>query len=261
MANFSDGSSFSFKEILTVVSILVSILVLLYAWRKDRVLKKKEYADRIRHASGLVTAKLERWRELALRFFDDVQPLITDADTMLIKEQKAILTRDFLWRGLVTARAASTRRILEEQIEIAYADLYGYDARIRTLFTSAVHLLREIDESTFGEVLEETQANVLNLSGAEGEVQSAHLGNALRETCADLASQLGSKLDEVLVPFREEMIKLIEANDSDIFNKRVEISSPEKVFHDVKECRGNNKLDKLKKLPTRGTPADWWRSV
>jgi hypothetical protein len=61
--------------LLTAISILVSVTALLIAWTKDRTLRKKEYADRIRSAAGTVTARLERRKELFLHLFDTIQPL------------------------------------------------------------------------------------------------------------------------------------------------------------------------------------------
>jgi hypothetical protein len=223
-------SGVALKDILTAVSIIVSIVALLYAWYKDRLLKKKEYADRVRRAASLVTAKLERWRELALRFFEDIQPLITDADMMLTKEQDTIAARDFLWRGLVAAHAESSRRILDEQIEISYSELYGYDSRIRLLFSGTIQLLKQIEASMYNKVLYATQANVLNLEKAKSQIYSAQLGNTLRDSCGNIALELETAMDNVLNPFREEIMKFIEASDSDIVNKRVDISSPDKVL-------------------------------
>lgn len=217
----------------TAISILVSISALVYSWYKDRILRQKEYADRVRRAASYITAKLERWRELSLRFFEDIQPLITDSDGLLLKERDVLRTRDFLWRGLVVARAESSRRILDEQIEIAYADLYGYDARVRDLFTSAVQRLKEIDDNSFSEVLRRTQADVLTLKAAEKVVQSATLGNALRQTTADIASRLAILLDAVISSFRREMMRLIEATDSQIVGKLIEIDGPERIFQHV----------------------------
>jgi hypothetical protein len=223
-------SRFAIKDILTAVSIIVSIIALLYAWYKDRLLRKKEYADRIRRATSLVTAKLERWKELALRFFEDIQPLITDTDMMLTKEQNNIAARDHLWRGLVATHAESTRRILDEQIEISYSELYGYDSRIRLLFIGTIQLLKQIEHSTFTKVLYATQANVAKLETVKGQIYSAQLGNTLRYSCGNIALELGTAIDDVLNPFRAEIMKLIEASDSDIVNKRVYISSPDKVL-------------------------------
>jgi uncharacterized membrane protein len=50
-------------DILTILTIVISLigalLGLLIASYKDRMLKRKEYADKIRHAAGSVIAKLE----------------------------------------------------------------------------------------------------------------------------------------------------------------------------------------------------------
>jgi len=239
LGSFIVDSQLTIKEILTVIPILLTFFGLLYAWYKDRQLKRKEYADRIRRAAGSITAKLERWGALSLRFFEDIQPLITDSDIMLTKEQNALLVRDFFWRGLVSAHAKSSRRILNEEIEIAYADLYGYDPRIQDLFTGALHFLNEIDNLIYSRVLDATQQDVLMLSTVEGHIESADLGNALRETCGMLQIQLKTGMDQVIHPFRDEVLKLIRASDSKIVNKGVQISEAEKVFHRILTPRSN----------------------
>jgi len=217
------ASSFSVGELFTGTSILVSIIALLYAWHKDQKLRKQEYADRIRRAGSSVTAKLERWRELSLSFFAEIQPLFVDVDALLLKQRDLDATRDSLWRGLTVAYAESLRRIREEQIEIAYADLYGYNAKARELFSKVVGRLKKIYSGKFSDVLAKTQANVRSLRGQEKTVVSADLGNALREPCRVLNEQLAKDLDDVIDPFRKQMIKLIEASDSDLVKKNVDI--------------------------------------
>jgi len=75
-----------FKELIPSLAILVGFAGLIYAWHKDRLLRRKEYADQVRRAASLVTAKLERWAELALRLYEELQPLITETDIMLKKD-------------------------------------------------------------------------------------------------------------------------------------------------------------------------------
>lgn len=243
------------ENLLTALSITVSMSALLYAWHRDRLLKRKEYADRIRHAAGSITAKLERWRELALRFFDDIQPLITDADIKVCKNHDAIDTRDYLWRGLVAARSESSHRILEEKIEIAYVELYGYDARVRALFTSAINHLKQIDDEIFSQTLERTQGDVLGFAASAKTVSSAMLGNLLRTTCANLSADFAERIDQIFVPFRDEMTRLIEASDSDIFNKSVGIARPEDTFKEVSAAPERFDLSRLKDL-IEGTNLD-----
>jgi hypothetical protein len=77
------------------------------------------------------------------------------------------------------------------------------------------------------------------LTTAEGHIESADLGNALRETCGMLQLRLKTGMDQVIQPFREEVLKLIRASDSKIVNKSVQISEAEKVFHGILAPRSN----------------------
>ncbi|HEU5382404.1 MAG TPA: hypothetical protein VFV38_43880 [Ktedonobacteraceae bacterium] len=220
----------SVGDLLTATSIIVSITALLIAWSKDRQLKKKAEADRIRRAAGTITAKVERWVVLGLRFFDDAQPIITDADGLLLKEKDFIQTRDFLWRNMVAIHATSLQRIVDEQIEMAYADLYGYDPRIQELFVAVVEKLKQIDQNIFDRTLNLTQKGVLQLASEKKLVHSAQLGNILRLVCRGLASQYQASANEIVASFRKEMIKLIKACDDEIIHKHVQILSPRKVL-------------------------------
>jgi hypothetical protein len=212
-------------DLLTALTILISLigafLGLLIASYKDRQLRRKEYADKIRRAAGTIIAKLERWKELSLRFYEDIQPLMMDADIELMKKQDVVGTRDYLWRHLVELRATASQRIVDEEIEIAYADLYGYDSRIHTLYVDSVRRLKKVDADIFGRVLERTQSDVLRLEEQPKPFRSAKLGNALRITCTELSAKLEAQLDELVDEFRNQMVKLIEADDKLIVEKRV----------------------------------------
>ena len=210
----------SIGDLLTIVSIVVSVMALLISWRRHQELRKKEYADRIRRSAGTVVAKLHRWKDLTLRFYEDIQPLITEADMTQVKAQNFVAVRDFFWHGLGTAHSKSSQRILEEQIEIAYVDLYGYDPRIQVLFNEVLDRLKLIDHSIFTLVLYSTQSDILQLSTEEGPYVSAQLGNKLRDTCYQLREECRHLMDDVIAPFSSEMIKLIEREDQSIFERR-----------------------------------------
>jgi hypothetical protein len=53
----------------TVLTVLATIAGLLYAWRKDLQLKRKDSADKNRKAAALIAAKLDRWKALSIRFY------------------------------------------------------------------------------------------------------------------------------------------------------------------------------------------------
>src|SRR5262245_33767280 len=135
--------------LLTVASVLISAAALAYGWRKDRELRRKEYADRIRRAAGVITAKLDRWQALVLRYFDDVQPFLLEVERAAAAGEDTAAARYALLRGLYEQRAVAAQRVAEEQIESAHIDLYGYDSRIHRLFLDAMNQLQEVNEQAF----------------------------------------------------------------------------------------------------------------
>src|SRR5262249_34861017 len=158
-------------DVLTSVSILVACLTLVLTWLQERRLRRKEYADRIRRAAAETAVALERWKELALRFYEEIQPLITDADVRLLQEQDVVKVRDFLWRGLVAARAETCQQIHKEKIETAYVGLYGYHPDVQATYRAAVESLRRAEQRTYDEILEHTQDDVLALARVETPYQ------------------------------------------------------------------------------------------
>lgn len=218
------------KDLFTATSILLSAAALLYAWHKDRALRRREHADRVRRAAGGILARLERYRVLVVGFFDDIQPVITEADALLAKEQDLVGARDHLWRGLVAARADTFRRVLSEQIEIAYVDLFGYDTRIHALFTSALQRLQLATVETYNETLVSTQHSTLTLQKQEGQWPSGLLGNELRRVAGELAVKLSDTTQRTLTAFRGELTRLASSTDQEIVNKSVAIASPDAVL-------------------------------
>lgn len=234
----------SIGNIITLSSVAVSVIALLIAWSKDRNLRKKEYSDRIRRSTGTVIAKLERWKEIAQNFFENIQPLITDADAMLIrplpsdennveKEKRCIDVRDFFWQQLVKARSDTLQKILDEQVEIAYIDLYGYDPRIQALFVGAILRIKLINSEIYGKLLEWTQRDTLNLANYNKPFHSAQLGNALRATCGIFSQIQSALIGDIINSFRGEMLKLIEAKDSRIVKRKIRIANVDEIFKSV----------------------------
>lgn len=227
------NNEISVGDVLTVIAILISFITLAFAWNNDRRLRRKEYSDRIRRAAGEIIVKLERWRELSLSYFDDIQPIIVDADVNISNGSDLISTRDAFWRDAIAMRASSLRRIIDEQVELAYSDLYGYDPRIQNLFISAVDNLRTIDKEMHRLFLLLVQRGMEKLENSIDEYQSAQLGNLLREISGKVAKEHRGMMERIISPFRIEMVKLIMSTDNDIVGKRVEISTPETLFSNI----------------------------
>src|ERR1035438_5975813 len=186
--------------IITAASVIIAATGLLFTMRQANLLRRKEYADRIRKSASETSAALDRWKTLCLRMYEDIQPLLTDADMELVETGDLVITRDHLWRSLVGVRAKATERITAEKIETAYASLYGYDARIYGLFTAVTESIRAIDEDAYANLLAETQDDVVHMKSENNIFKSAALGNLLRQTCAELKSALSHSLEIAIKP-------------------------------------------------------------
>lgn len=120
-------------DLLTSGSILISLVTFLVSWAKDRRIRQKELADKIRAAAAHTLAKLERWEEPSISIADEAQPIFVETSELIDpdEEDSIILARDYLWKELSRLRAEKLRRVLGEEVEIAYIDLYAYMPGIR----------------------------------------------------------------------------------------------------------------------------------
>jgi hypothetical protein len=225
-------------KLFPAIAVLTSILALLVSLRKDRKLRLKEYSDRVRRSAALVVARADRWKHLSLGLFQDIQVAITDADIILMNNRDVRQADDFFWRELFIAQRAIAKKLTDEQIEIAYVDLFGYDAKIHDLFSALVQRLAATDRRVFVALLKRAQNDILGSYNQEGVYVSTELGNRLRVTARESASWCSDLMEAALVEFRNEMIKIVRATDEAIAQKKVAIRSPAEVFagfHEIAE--------------------------
>jgi len=207
-------------DILTSLSILISATVLVRAWAKDRKDRNKELADKIRNAAAKTLAKLDRWQELSLWFFQYTQPLFIETSEMLVKDFDIVSARDFFWKKANEARANISGRILDEEIEVAYVELYGYHPVVHGLFVKAISELKEKEEAIFHDFIESSQEAIKSYMGKKASYQSAQLGNDLREMAFHFGSMLKEKTDKTLKPIRGFLVDIISKSDIEILKRK-----------------------------------------
>jgi hypothetical protein len=209
----------SIGDLLTVATILLSLATLALSLRKDRLRSRRDYADAVRQAGAITVAALDRLRELLLRFFEDIQLCITEADVRLTTTGDVIATRDALWRALVEHRAIASGRVTAENIESIYATLYRYDPRVRDLFLETLRRMKSIDRRIYGDLLTETQTDVLGFQLVDPPFESAQLGNCLRASTHDLGLRCNAELEAAMLPYRSSILSLITSTDVAIYNR------------------------------------------
>jgi hypothetical protein len=207
-------------DIITSLSVLVAAGALFYAMYQANTLRRQQYADNIRAAASQTTAALDRWKELCLRLYADLQPLLTDTDMEFVENRDVVAARDHLWRGLTQLRSAATERITNEKIETSYVGLYGYDARIQRFFADVTSTVKTLDNEAYLALLRDTQACVLGSAAEARYARSAELGNRLRTVAASHSATLSHLLGAAIEPCSFWLLKIIEAKDADIVGHR-----------------------------------------
>ena len=208
-------------DILTFLSIIISVTALLNVWMKERQIRNKEQADKIRTAAAKTLAKLERLKELSLWYYQDIQPIFVETSEMLTEKFDVIVARDFLWKMLNITRKNTAQRILDEEIEIAYVELYGYYPAIYDKFVSTIEIFKNEEEIAFKDLILTTQKDILSFKDHRGEYETAMLGNALRESCNINCESFQKKIEKTLKPIHEILVDLISKSDEDILKRKI----------------------------------------
>lgn len=213
-------------QILTVISILGSLAGFGFAWNNDRSLKDKEYADRVRRSASVVTAKVERWAELSDRYFEDLQPTLVDVSEKITETHSRQPANRILFKGLMEAKAKASQRIVDEQLQLAYMELYGYVPAFQGVFDRTIAEIRNA-EATMQEALSTTlQASLVDPS-LLAESSTPQVGNVLRNRTESERLKLRARITEISRPLREKMLTVIQFKDDQLRNaqERPEITT------------------------------------
>jgi hypothetical protein len=226
--------SLSNTEKLTFISVWIAFigaLVAFYKDQKERRLKEREYVDKIRLSAGATITKLEKLKRIAMMFFEDIQPILTDTSTFFSKSKDPVEVRDFLWREIINARLTMTHKLYEEQTQIGYSELYLYDPELVALFYEAMDRIEKAINEAIYLMNNDIQNDIRNFWDRNTDKNEINIpDNVLLATTIMRSHQCREYIMEVSSAYKEEVLRLIKASDPQIFKKEISISSPEQVL-------------------------------
>jgi hypothetical protein len=208
-------------DLLTSVSVLLGALALMTTWVRDRSLRRKEYADRVRGAAVQTIAALRRRHVLACRLFDEVEPRITDADVKLVKTRNSTAVRDQFWQDIVVSRTLLLKEMFQENFEDAYVSLLAYDPTVQELSLTALDTLDKLDFYSYHQFKEQTQDAIMSYEWCEPPPESNELGNQLREILGNLQTQTSSQMQEIVNDRQQKLFRLANASDRQIIKRKI----------------------------------------
>ena len=203
-------------DLLTMVTIIVSVTAMLISWSKDREAKQKEQADQVRVAVGTAVAKLDRIQALHLSAFQELQPAFVDTAEMLAKDFNVVAARDFLSKRINGQRTKIVEKALDEHIETAYIGLFSHYPAIRPLFLDTLRQLKAAEEEVLGVFLDATQREIMALRERKADYNSGELEHSLRGIAAEHRADLERKTASILEPARAFLLQVVTKSDGEI---------------------------------------------
>jgi len=204
------------SDLLTLVTIIVSVVALTVTWSKDRVTRETEQSDKVRSAAALALTKLDRWQLLNLSVYQKLQPVFVETSELLLEDFDIYKTRDHLWKKINEERVGVANKVLDEQIMTSYFDLLAHFPETRSRFVELFKSLRAIEDSVSTSFLAESEGNVLSLTGHQDTYTSATLGNALRRTALKHKGRFQQESNESIEPVRQFLFGVISKSNQEI---------------------------------------------
>lgn len=214
------GKNIQAGELLTALTVLISFVALLTTLWKEIHANRSTQVDRIRAAAAKTLGKLERWRDLALWYYEDIQPLFVATSNMLAQEFDVAKARDYLWSELGAARNKSKQRIVDESIETAYVELASYFPGIYQVFSTTLGAMKDVEEGRYVDLVQLCQMTVLQYSERKEGYVPPMLGNDLRGACAHVRSLFFTQVSEASAPIHDFLVALIAQSDARILQAK-----------------------------------------
>lgn len=220
-------ASLKIGDFVTAVSVLIALAGFLYSWNKDRQVRIKEYADRVRSAAAETLARVDRCKSIFEAFYERIQPEITETDAIMVQGNDWVKTRDYFWKACYTVRQDILTVFREENIELAYAPLLGYRQNIYRLFKNSIEAALQASTDSFDQFCEASQSAVMNMEGKKAV--SAVLGNRIRSLSVESQLSQSEQMRMALGSLEQFLLETIAMSDKEIIQEpRLQVATGDK---------------------------------
>lgn len=204
------------SDVLTSVTIIVSVVALLLSLARDRDAKAAVQASQVRAAAAVAISKLDRWQALKLSLFQELQPAFVELSEALAQKYDVANVRDQFWKRVNSVRTNIAQKVLDEQLGTAYSDLLSHFPAARQTFTKAFSDLSAVESVVIDDYLARSEQEILALDDQKKTYRTPILGNALRKVATENSNKLRTQTEAVIVPVREFLFNVISLNDKEI---------------------------------------------
>jgi len=107
----------SVGEMLTSISILISLVGVLFNWYQDRQIVIKKQSTQMKELSIKAFSNVLSWKDLNLHFDDKVEVLIEDVARSFANKRNNILARDIFWKGITQIKNELDYEIIQKDLK------------------------------------------------------------------------------------------------------------------------------------------------
>jgi hypothetical protein len=217
-----------YGDILATISIFITLVAFINAINQDRQIRQREQATKIRDAAAATSAKLERWEEVSLSFYNEIQPVFIETSNVFAKNYRYAEARDYLWQQLDVVRLKNQEKLLSENIETAYSNLFGYRPLMRPLFQRTFSWLRSDEAQTYDGLKTALQNKLFenfalfesDYRAGKKEYQTGEMGNALRMVAERYRKSYQQQIDTQIQCIQTFLGELVSKSDSELLGNQ-----------------------------------------
>ena len=115
------------------------------------------------------------------------------------------------------AKAKASQRIVDEQLQLAYMELYSYVPAFQGVFDRTIADIRSAEASGHEALSTTLQASLVDPS-LLAETSTPQVGNVLRNRTEGERQKLRARISEISRPLREKMLTVIQLKDGQLRN-------------------------------------------
>ena len=199
--NFTLDQKITIGELMTVISILVSAISVLYTWRTEQNIQILENATRTRVEIAKTLNKVNQVIQIQLSFYELIEEDIVEASRIAVIEKDPTKSRDYIWEKLYKHRAEVLNIISQNEWEVAYTNLLTYGISADSIYIKSIDRLKGLQEARFNLIL---KAFAYEISTYQPKPSSQ-------------TSELIDRLRELKNSLREEHAEYSKAATKDLF--------------------------------------------
>jgi hypothetical protein len=206
----------SIGELLTFISITASLISVIANWTIDRRIRMQENASNVRMAIAKTMDQINQVKDLQLQYYELIEEDIEDVGYMMvIKKEKNVIARDFLWKKMFIRRAEQHTKIMGEEWKIGYINLLPYNIKIDSLYQHTATRLSGLESVEFALMLNDLEDIILDFN-EKTDFHTDLLTGPLRANAKFHLENHVQHVEEAVAPLNRYLTSLFNASDEEL---------------------------------------------